>query len=172
MLLVGLFFLLRYGNWYIILLWVIKQVLRKYILKSATALIRWHRGQKGSGTVAKEGATQQKSLCRQSCRQWQPHLDGTRETSCMWVSHQTSKPLWTGGRSQHHTPHPLSAALWTTGNWGAVYSACLPCWSRRSCQSRMCRKCYPGSVPLWLWESCRHYRCEVSGEARGGSSNE
>ena len=31
------------------------------ILKSATALIRWHRGQKGSGTAAKEGATQQKS---------------------------------------------------------------------------------------------------------------
>ena len=30
-------------------------------LKSATALIRWHRGQKGSDTVAKEGATQQKS---------------------------------------------------------------------------------------------------------------
>ena len=32
-----------------------------FILKSATALIRWHRGQKGSGTAAKEGATQQKS---------------------------------------------------------------------------------------------------------------
>ena len=52
--------------------------------------------------------------------------------------------LWTGGRSQRHTPRPLSAALWTIGNWGAVYSACLPCWSRRSCQCRMCRKCILG----------------------------
>ena len=60
--------------------------------------------------------------------------------------------LWTGGRSQRHTPRPLSAALWTTGNWGTMYSACLPCWSHRSCPCLMCRKCYPGSVPLWLWE--------------------
>ena len=42
----------------------------------------------------------------------------------------------------------------------------------RFCLCRMCTKYYPGSVPLWLWESCRHYMCEVSGETRDGASDE
>ena len=43
-----------------------------------------------------------------------------------------SWPIWLAQR--------FSAALWTIGNWGAVYSACLPCWSCRSCQCRMKRE--------------------------------
>ena len=43
-----------------------------------------------------------------------------------------SWPIWLVQR--------FSAALWTIGNWGTVYSACLPCWSCRSCRCRMKRE--------------------------------